>query len=273
MKYVALFFLAGMITVAGQPQRSTNFRKSAAQPRPSSALVDPDDRVFTDLAAGGGWETIITFINMSGSVAKFTLTFYDDNGNDLPLPLLNPDGSVSRYSAIDYSLGVNTSDELVIPSVDKKVVSAWSFVSLSGSTRGIAAVAVVRYKDPKGLVIVEGTQALANVSDYDFFAPFDNLEGVATGLVLVNPGNTGVANVTISAQDALGNEILRDRFRLPAGKRTVITLPDDYPRLADSSGKLRVTSDVSTLAAASFRISPTGNLAYSPIFNWSGLFK
>lgn len=275
MKRLVPFLLAGLMAIAAQPspRRTANFRKSASQPRPSSALVDPNDRVFTDLAAGGGWETLITFVNMSGSAASFTLTFYDNNGNPRAMPLLNSDGSVSRLSSVDFLLDFNTTNELVLPNVDRNAISAWSYLSLSGDTRGVAALAVVRYKDAKGTVIAEGTQGLANTQDYDFFAVFDNLDGVSTGLVLVNPGNAGVASVTLSAQDAHGNEIVSDRFSLPAGTRTVITLPTTYPALGGTSGKVRVTADVNTISAVSFRVSPAGNLTYAPIFNWSGLFR
>jgi len=91
MKRLALLLLAGSIVALAQPGHTTRFHQSLA-PRPMSALVDANDRVFPDIVAGGGWETLITFINMSSSPAQFTLTFYDDNGNPTPMPLLNPDG-------------------------------------------------------------------------------------------------------------------------------------------------------------------------------------
>ena len=277
MKRIALLLLVGLMALAAAPRpaerASTAKFHNSSSPRPSSALVDPQDRVLNDLAAGGGWETIITFINMSGAPAAFTLTFYDDNGNFRVMPLLNSDGSLSRSSAIDFALDPNTSNELILPNVDSRAKSAWSYLSLASDTQGVAALAVVRYKDAKGRVVSEATESLSNTQDYDFFAPFDNIDGVTTGLILVNPGNSGVANVNLSAQDAFGNELVRDRIQLPAGARTVFSLSKVYPNLADISGKLRVTSDVSTLSAICFRVSPAGNLAFSPIFNWSGMFR
>src|SRR5262249_29210446 len=109
--------------------------------------------------------------------------------------------------------------------------------------------------------------------DYDFFAPFDNLEGVATTLILINPGNNLTANVRLLAQDAGGREIVRDRFQLAPGARELISLPDTYSALDETSGKLRVTSDTTALSAICFRTSPSGAIAYSPIFNWSGMFQ
>lgn len=277
MKRIALLFLVGLtaLVAAPKPAERTSTAKfhNSSSPRPSSALVDPQDRVLNDLAAGGGWETIITFINMSGAPAAFTLTFYDDNGNLRVMPLLNSDGSLTHSSAIDFALDPNTSNELILPNVDSKSNSAWSYLSLANGTQAVAALAVVRYKDSKGRVVSEATESLSNTQDNDFYTPFDNIDGVVTGLVLVNPGNSGVAYVNFSAQDAFGNELVHDLIQLPAGARTVFMLPNAYPSLANTSGKLRVTGDLTTLSAVGFRVSPAGNLTYSPIFNWSGMFR
>jgi hypothetical protein len=34
-----------------------------------------------------------------------------------------------------------------------------------------------------------------------------------------------------------------------------------------------VTGDITKMSAICFRVSPSGNLTYSPIFNWSGMFN
>ena len=272
MKRVVLLFLTSLVLLSGQPRHLGRFRPNAT-PRPKSALVDPNDRVFPDIAAGGGWETIITFINMSSSQSRFTLTFYDDNGNPLPMPLANPDGSVSRFASADFALDGNTSSELVVANVDSNVTSGWTYLSFASSPTPIAGLAVVRTKDSQGNVINETSEALSNIQDYDFFAPFDNLEGVRTVLILVNPANVQTANVQISAQDANGNEILNDSYQIPAGARVAIRLPRVYPALSGISGKLRVTADINKLSAICYRMSPTGSAACSPIFNWSGMFQ
>src|SRR5260370_34161193 len=143
MKRFALLILAGSLVVTAQPRHTAQFRQSLA-PRPLSALVDPNDRVFPDIVEGGGWETVITLVNMSGSPAQFTLTFYDDTGNPAPMPLLNPDGSVSRFASADFALDTNTSTELVVPNVDSSLKSVWSYLSFPGSFAAIAGMAVWR---------------------------------------------------------------------------------------------------------------------------------
>lgn len=271
MKTIMLLFLAVAVSGSAQPRQSAKFREHTSA-RPKSALVDSTDRVFADIVTGGGFETILTFINMSSSPSSFTVTFYDDDGNAVPLPLVNGDGSVSRLASADITLDGNTSAEVVIANVDADVRSAWSYLSFSSSVAPIAGSAVVRSKDSKGVVINESTQSLSNIQDYDFFAPFDNLEGIQTALVLVNPGQNG-ANVSISAQDSTGAEIVRDYIKIPAGARTIIVLPTAYSSLANASGKLRVTADTANLSAICYRTSPTNSLSYSPIFNWSGMFR
>lgn len=242
-------------------------------PRPSSALLDANDRVFVDLAAGGGYESILTFINMSNAGSQFTVTFYDDNGNLAALPISNSDGSVSRYTSLDIGLDGNTSIEIVAPNVDNTLTGAWSFLSFRGGSQAIAGVAVVRSRDSNGAVFAESSQPLSNTQDYDLFTTFDNFDGVKSGVIFLNPGNSLTANVRVSAQDATGAEILRDRFQLPPGTRVQLSLVDTYPVLNGSSGKLRITSDTNRMSAIGYRVSPSGAFAYSPIFNWSGMFK
>jgi hypothetical protein len=271
MKPTLFLILAGAMVLSAQPRHVARFHQSAS-PKPQSALVDPNDRVFPDLVAGGGWETIITFVNMSSTPAQFTVTFYDDSGNLLRMPLLNFDGSISRLASADFALDGNTSSELVIANVDNAAISGWSYLTFPSGVAPVAGMAVVRTKDSKGTVISESTESLSNIQDYDFFTPYDNLEGVSTTLVLINPANTRTANIRISAQDSTGAEILHDQFQLPAGARTLISLPNTYSGLAGTSGKLRVTGDINNLSAVCYRISPSGSLAYSPIFNWSGMF-
>jgi hypothetical protein len=285
MKRIAFLILLSAVLLPAQPRRTdgsralssaprqtANFTESAT-PRPRSALVDPLDRVFADVLAGGGWETLMTFVNMSNAPAHFTLTFYDDNGNPVNMPLTNPDGSVSRFAAANFSMDANTSQELVVANVDNGVNFAWAYLSFPGNTAPIAGMAVVRTYDSSGNIFNETTEASSNTQDYDFFAPYDNLQGVATGLIVLNPGASLTATVRISAQDGNGNELVRDKFLLAPGARATFLLPDAYKVLAGTSGKLRVTGDTNQLSAIVYRISPAGNMAYSPIFNWSGMFQ
>jgi hypothetical protein len=284
MKRIALLIFAGGILLQAQPRRAAGSRELSSVPRqaahfqesvarPRSALVDPADRVFADVLSGGGWETLMTFVNMSNAAAQFTLTFYDDNGNPVNVPLVNPDGSVSRFAAVDFLMDGNTSQKLVVANVDNNVRSAWTYLSFPGNTAPIAGMAVVRTYDSSGNIFSETTETLSNFRDSDFFAPYDNLQGVQTGLIVLNPSVSLTTTVRISAQDANGNELVRDKFLLPPGARTTITLPNAYPILAGTSGKLRVTGDTNQLSAIVFRFSPDGNMAYSPIFNWSGMFQ
>jgi hypothetical protein len=173
--------------------------------------------------------------------------------------------STSRWTAIP--------EELVVANVDNNVTYAWAYLSFPGNAAPIAGMAVVRTYDSSGKIFNETTETLSNIQDYDFFALYDNLQGVATGLIVLNPGSSLTATVRISAQDANGNELVRDKFLLAPGARTTIMLPDAYNLLGGTSGKLRVTGDTNQLSAIVFRISPAGNMAYSPIFNWSGMFQ
>lgn len=295
MKRIALLFLVGLAMAFAQPRqaaaRSTRvqhggqqrerqaaprstaqFAKSTA-PQPSSALVDPNDRVFADVVYGGGWEMVLTFVNMSGGRERLTLSFYNDDGSTASVPLVNPDGSISAYTGVDVALDGNTSSELVVADVGKDVISGWAYVSLPAGVSYIAGQAVARVKDADGFVISESVESLTNTQDYNLFAPFDNQDGVSTSLVLINPGNAKTANIVLSVQDSSGGVLVRDRFDLLAGTRVTINLPAAYKATAGVSGKVRVSGDIKSLSAICFRVSDGGSFAYSPIFNWSGLLK
>ena len=92
----------------------------------------------------------------------------------------------------------NTSQELVVANVDNRVNFAWAYLSFPGNTAPIAGMAVVRTYDSSGHILNETSETLFNIQDYDFFAPYDNLQGVATGLIVLNPGASLTATVRIS---------------------------------------------------------------------------
>ncbi|MBI2680076.1 MAG: hypothetical protein HYX25_03595, partial [Candidatus Solibacter usitatus] len=44
-------------------------------------------KTIAHIASGGGWKTTFLLVNTGTETAQFTLDFFDDNGNALPLPL------------------------------------------------------------------------------------------------------------------------------------------------------------------------------------------
>ncbi len=49
--------------------------------------VPPTHSTISQIASGGGWKTALTLLNLSTAANSVTVTFQDDNGQPLVLPL------------------------------------------------------------------------------------------------------------------------------------------------------------------------------------------
>ena len=52
------------------------------------------------LAVNGGWQTTFVLVNTDRAPGSATLSFYDDNGNPLPLPLTFPQGTIPAQQGL-----------------------------------------------------------------------------------------------------------------------------------------------------------------------------
>jgi hypothetical protein len=135
-------------------------------------------------------------------------------------------------------------------------------------------VAFRYYPAGAGSVPFEALVPLSPYDDHKSFMYYDNIEGFATGLALVNPGGNLTSRVTIRAADLSGTIITTDTLSIPPGGHPAFVLEQRMPSLARRIGTLYVESDTSRLSALGIRMNVVGGGAFTsiPIMNWSGMF-
>jgi len=250
MKKLMLFIGFAVLALTVMP---ANIQAQRVQPEVNSG-TSTGDRVATHLAVGGGWTTTILLLNLGISPATYTLRIYGDSGSPQQLPFQNaatqtdlgmqsvltgtiPVGGVVSYEAQDTASSTTTGWALIDPS----------------STGSIGAQVVFRYRTGQ-----EATVLLETSSSQRFYLPFDNTNGSATGVALVNPQAHAVT-VNVQFRDTNGGlPLINDNFTMAPMEHTSFMLAGKYPALANQLGTALFISDsaADTIAGLGILSSP-----------------
>src|SRR5207247_7852802 len=65
------------------------------------------------VAAGAGWKTIVTLVNNGTAAAQAKVSFFDESGSPLTLPLTFPQGGIAAASASTVTQTIRPGGELV----------------------------------------------------------------------------------------------------------------------------------------------------------------
>ncbi|HKD08820.1 MAG TPA: BACON domain-containing carbohydrate-binding protein [Bryobacteraceae bacterium] len=190
------------------------------------------------MAAGGGWATTITMVNLSATSTRILVNCFGDTGNPLTLALTFPQtGENAVAASIDRTLGPGALLEVVAggPALGP-VVMGWCQLLGSGDVNAYAA-----FRFTSGTL---DNQALApfetgNASTY--IIGFDNTNGFATGIALANT-SSAAASVGIVIRDDTGATILTSSISLGAMAHTSFVLSSDYASTAGKRGTVELDS-------------------------------
>jgi virginiamycin B lyase len=190
--------LNATLTVAGQ---SFNIQEEAG-PAPYSSSATPAN-FMPHLVAEGGWSTSFTLVNTGSTPANTDTVFYDDNGNFLSLPLTFPQQSAASNSAIEVNQSIAPNQSLIFQASGPASVS---FVEGSAqiwtNSPSVQGFAIFHY-DPSGQEAVVPLGGSGNV------IPFDNTNGLSTGIALENMSGSEVG-VSIAYYNDAGSLIFTD---------------------------------------------------------------
>ena len=243
---------SGSIAIAGFP---FTVEQTAASTAGLSAIGS-----LPHVTSGGYWEDTITLINTGAASEETLVSFYDDNGNPLSLPVNFPQAPLAEplmASSIDRTLLPGA--ELLIQTVGpdaQPVVAGWALVRASGSLTGYS---VFRWGEPPNQQ--EATAQLENRTPNAFVLSFDQTGGYVLGVAVANPASAA-ANVLAALYDDGGLLLSATTIALPALGHTAFMLSDQFPAAAQKRGTLVLTiptgGQISTLA---FRANTAGSLA------------
>jgi hypothetical protein len=220
------------------------------------------------LASAGYWTTTITLVNTGFSPALARLSFFDDNGNPLALPLSFPSptgGAIPLVlllaSTLDRTL--NPGAELVIQTTganNQPTLVGWAQLLTNGAIGGFAV-----FSQAIGSADQEAEVPLENRNASGYVVPFDNTNGSATGIALANISAQAV-NTAITIRDFTGAVILSDTLTLAAMGHTSFNLVDRY---ASATAQRRGTLEFRTptagqISVLGLRFNATGALSTIP---------
>ena len=230
----------------------------------------PPGGTMPHLASGGGWQTTFVLSNVpavpdpaffsatppSGSAAQATLSFFDDSGNPLTLPLTFPQtgetataSSVTKTIAPNATLYVQTSGDV-----------GTALLTGSAQLTGANGFAIFRY-NPNGQEAVVPIQTAPRSYTGASVLAFDNTNSIATGIAVSN-GSAQAVTVPVVIRDDQGNQIGTSTISLAANGHTSFMLATQYPATANIRGTLEFaipgagTSSAATIGVLGIRSPP-----------------
>jgi uncharacterized protein (TIGR03118 family) len=214
---------------------------------------------FAQVAAGAGWKSIMTLINLSAGTVNAQVNFYADNGNPLTLPLVFPEfGSTAAGASVNVTLTPN--DSIVIESDGLAAMSVgWADVQATGALSGYLTFAL---SGPGGSDS-EGTVSLDTRLLPSLLLPYDNTTGFQTGVALANQ-SASAQTVTVTLIDQNGGQLTTSQINLPAFGHSSFFLSSQFTQSANKLGIIQFQSS-GGLTGVGLRFSPTGSFTSIPI--------
>jgi len=213
---------------------------------------------MAQLASAGNWKTAITLVNTGPTAAKVRLSFFDDNGNSLTLPLTFPQTPLAAGPLFAATLDrtINPGATLLIETTgpDAQPVSVgWAQLLSTGSVSGSAV-----FQQRVAGRVQEATVPLESRNAGSYFLSFDNISGSATGIALASIGSPANA-VGIIIRDDAGALLLSTSIPMPALGHTSFDLANNYVVAKSARGTVEfVASPDGHISVLGLRFNSTG---------------
>jgi len=158
-------------------------------------LSSSNNYYFSQLAAGGGFQTTLTYFNYSPQTVTCVTNFYSDQGTPLAVPFSQ--GSISTRTDV-LAPGGSIHDQSVA-SLSAAVSQGWAQGGCSGPVE-----ASVLYRFYQAGVAAGEASVAGETAPTTEFATFAQ---TATGVAYANPSTTQTATITITAYNAAGAKL------------------------------------------------------------------
>ncbi len=215
---------------------------------PVTLQIGSNDLVVSQVADGAGWSTTIILVNTDSEPAPFTLSFYQQSG----MPLVLPIQGLGRGREYAGTIPVGGIQILQTTGTDQTVSQGWAQVR---AQRSIAGTAIFRQHTQSG--DSEAAVLVAPALGKRFLLPFDEAEGFATGLAVVNTG-LDAATVSVELRDENGARLESGSISLASRGQLAFMLQTTYPQIANRRGVAEFSCSTSDLSAVGLRFSPGG---------------
>jgi hypothetical protein len=223
---------------------------------------------FPQLVVDGGWQTLITVVNLGGQDEPYNGAFWGNNGHLLELETDINLGNfiVQTYSAFFESTLLPYTAGFMIEahSSFNPITGTFSFTPTTGTLflgydrTSVAGFMTFQSVDSMGHITGMAT-VLPSLGGRSFIMPVvtGGPSNLSMGFAVSNVSTTNTANITLSLIDTLGTQVGQASFYLPPLNETAKYMSEFFPSLpANFTGSLFITSD-NDIAAVGVQFSGT----------------
>jgi hypothetical protein len=219
-------------------------------------------RIFPYFAAGGGWESTITLLNVFEENISYRIRFRTASGQPAMVTFRANDGSLTTGSEVQGELQDDNSDRIVLMDAGALQVG-WAELEYDGESR-IAGVLTFRQR-VSGRPDFESSVLLTRDDQKTLYMPFDNTANYATTVAVTNTSTDNATTVQLRVWEADGEQILTREIQVFPNTTVAFSLREQYPELNGRSGQLRLDGSGDRLAAIGFLFNPAGAFSSVPI--------
>ncbi len=161
---------------------------------------------FSQVAFAGSFQSTLTYINYGANAVTCTTSFYDNNGNPLPVPFADTTGGSTRTDTIAAGGSIHDQTNANLTATGAQ---GWAQAMCTGP---VEASLLYRYFDGSGTAEGEASVNAETAPTSKFVTFAQSAASASTGVAYANPSPTQSAVITIAASDktgaALGSKIV-----------------------------------------------------------------
>lgn len=231
----------------------------------NTGAAQPVSGVFAQVASGGGWKTTFSLLNLASTPQQAKLTFWDDAGAPLTVPLVfSPELGLAPTSGSAAEVTIPANGLAVVDSELSPLAAVAVGWARIRAPAGIVGSATFRYRLAEG----QDTEAVVPMetrTPSSFVLPFDNTAGFVAGVAVANDSDVSPAQVAVTIRDAAGKELLSDALDLPVRGHGYFALTTRYPSLVGARGSIEFRElNGGSIAVLGLRFSPSGSFTSIP---------
>ena len=221
--------------------------------------------VFSHVASGAGWKSLLYLSNLTAAATDVTLYFWADDGNPVALPLLiTQTGGTQTLSASNWSgvIGANSTVLLETGGLAESGLTGWAEVLSSGTLNGYG---VFHYTSAKG-VQSEATVPMDRSAQWNMLVPYELNDSFKAGIAMNNWSCSSSLPGSFTFYDAAGHTVGSTAVNLDPCSHQSIMLSDWSAALNGKRGFLKfVPTGGEGLTGLGIRVNPAGGITSTPL--------
>ena len=239
MKKMILITTLALVAIPAFSQNQINPRTPVKPQIYSSTGLG--DNVLAQIADGGGWQTVITLVNLRPSRVAFLLACVNDQNPTVGFPFIG----IGTTYAIDGYVDGYSEYEISTQGTAAAVNQGYCALGAPGDTTtpgyDIAAFAIYSYAPTGQQVSVPASPKFLTNTLNSLIPAFDNRNGYQYGVALVDTNSTVTGNpgdtITWTVSTG-GNQIASGSFTMQPEGHTAFILADAFPATAGIQGTI-----------------------------------